>query len=185
MLSITSVKTSGCHYTFPGRELKDTQEQFTENLWTLTIEIFPSTSNSLITIGNFLKHLTLVHIRVSFFCSLYSYSWLLQWIYICSNEMNIWKIKYHSYKVLNLQVNLIVLVLTHGNQWFLGIFLEKRWFLLQKCNFFYFYPLKMNFWTINAHNNEELTIKHWEKILCEVCGRFSWSFLHQYHLALW
>ena len=28
------------------------------------------------------------------------------------------------------------------------------------------------FWTITAHNKEEFIMKHWEKILCKVCGRF-------------
>ena len=41
------------------------------------------------------------------------------------------------------------------------------------------------FSSINAHNNEEFRIKHWEKISCEVCGRFFWCVLHQYDLALW
>ena len=44
--------------------------------YALTIDICSSTSNSLIMIGNFWKHLTLMHIKASFFCSLYSYSWL-------------------------------------------------------------------------------------------------------------
>ena len=93
LLSIPTVNTSGCPYTLLKREFKDTQKQFTENLWTwkqfyaLTIEICSSTSNSLIIIGNFWKHLTLIHIKASFFCSLYSYSWLFQWIYIWNNEM--------------------------------------------------------------------------------------------------
>ena len=30
----------------------------------------------------------------------------------------------------------------------------------------------LKFWIINTHNNEEFTIKYWQKILCEVCGRF-------------
>ena len=93
LLSIPTVNTSGCPYTLLKREFKDTQKQFTENLWTwkqfyaLTIEICSSTSNSLIIIGNFWKHLTLIHIKASFFCSLYSYSWLFQWIDIWNNEM--------------------------------------------------------------------------------------------------
>ena len=94
LLSILTVNTSGHPYTFLKSEFKDTQKQFTENLWTwkhsfmhLPIEICSSTSNSLIIIGNFWKHLTLIHIKASFFCSLYSYSWLFQWIYIWNNEM--------------------------------------------------------------------------------------------------
>ena len=47
----------------------------------LPIEIF------LIIIGNFWKELTLIYIKASFFCSLYSYSWLFQWIDIWNNEM--------------------------------------------------------------------------------------------------
>ena len=94
LLSIPPVKTAGHPYAFLKNEFKDTQKQFTENLWTwkhsfmhLPIEICSSTSNSLIIIGNFWKHLTLIHIKASFFCSLYSYSWLFQWIYIWNNEM--------------------------------------------------------------------------------------------------
>ena len=100
LLLIPSVITSGCHYMFQESELKDTEKQFTENLWTwkdsfmlLPIEICSSTLNSLIIIGNFWKHLTLIHIKASFFCSLYSYSWLFQWIDIWNNEM-----KYLKYK---------------------------------------------------------------------------------------
>ena len=46
----------------------------------LPIENCSSTSNSFIIIGNFWKHLTLIHIKASFFWPLYSYSWLFQWI---------------------------------------------------------------------------------------------------------
>ena len=94
LFSIPTVNTLACPYTFLKSEFKDTQKQFTENRWTwkhsfihLPIEICSSTSNSLIIIGNFWKHLTLIHIKASFFCSLYSYSWLFQWIYIWNNEM--------------------------------------------------------------------------------------------------
>ena len=93
LLLIPTVSISGHPYTFLKSEFKDTQKQFTENLWTwkhsfinLTIEICSSTSNSLIIIGNFRKHLTLIHIKASF-CSLYGYSWLFQWIYIWNNKM--------------------------------------------------------------------------------------------------
>ena len=93
LLSIPTVNTSGCPYTLLKREFKDTQKQFTENLWTwkqffaLTIEICSSTSNSLIIIWNFWKHLTLIHIKASFFGSLYSYFRLFQWIYIWNHKM--------------------------------------------------------------------------------------------------
>ena len=53
-----------------------------------------------------------------------------------------------------------------------GVFAKKRDFYYRNTIFFYFYALKMNFWTINAHNNEEFMMEHWEKILREVCGRF-------------
>ena len=77
LLSILTVNTSGHLYTFLKSEFKDTQNQCTENLWRwwkhcfmhLPIEICPSTSNSLIIIGNFL---------LPFLCCLYSYSWLFQ-----------------------------------------------------------------------------------------------------------
>ena len=46
--------------------------------------------------------------------------------------------------------------------------------------FFLFLPPKneflQTFSTINAHKNDDVTIKHWEKILCEVFGGFFWSF---------
>ena len=65
LLSIPTVNTLGRPYTFLKRECKDTQKQFTENLWTwrhsfmhLPIEICSSSSNSFIIIGNFWKHLT-------------------------------------------------------------------------------------------------------------------------------
>ena len=74
LLSILTVNTSGHPYTFLKSEFKDTQKQFTENLWTwkhcfmhLSTEIYPSMSNSLTIIGNFQKHLTLIHITVFFF----------------------------------------------------------------------------------------------------------------------
>ena len=74
LFSIPTVNTSGRPYTFLKSEFKDTQKQFTENLWTwkhsfmhLPIEICSSTSNSLIIIGNFWKHLTLIYIKASFF----------------------------------------------------------------------------------------------------------------------
>ena len=122
LLFVLTVNTLGHPYTFLKSEFKDTQKQFTENLWTwkhsfmhLPIEICSSTSNSLIIIGNFWKHLTLIHIKASFFCSLYSYSWLFQWIDIWNNEIKyrkdqtpqLWSIKPASI--------FIVLVLTHGN----------------------------------------------------------------------
>ena len=60
LLSIPTVNNSRRPYTFLKSEFKDTQKQFTENPWTWThgfmhlpIEICPSTSNSLIIIGNF------------------------------------------------------------------------------------------------------------------------------------
>ena len=94
LLSIPTVNTSGCPYNFLENEFKDTQKQITENIWTwkqsfmhLPIEICSSFSNSLIIIGNVWKHLTEIHIKASFFCFLYSYSWLFQWVYIWNNEI--------------------------------------------------------------------------------------------------
>ena len=123
LLSISSVKTSGRHYTFPESELKDTQKQFTENLWIwkhslmqLPIEICSSTSNSLIIIGNFWKHLTLIkHIKDSFFV-LYKIipGYFNELIYEIM-KWNISKIKHRSYEALNLQVYLIVLAFTLEN----------------------------------------------------------------------
>ena len=126
LLSIPSVKTSGCHYMFPESELKYMQKQFTENLWTwkhslhlhsmqLPIEICCSTSNTLIIIENLWKHLTLIHIKASFFVV---YTVIPGYFDEFVHEImkwNISKIKHNSYEVLNLQVYLIILVLTHGN----------------------------------------------------------------------
>ena len=124
LLLIPSVITSGCHYMFQESELKDTEKQFTENLWTwkdsfmlLPIEICSSTLNSLIIIGNFWKHLTLIHIKASFLVFvLYTVipGYFNELIYEIM-KWNILNIKHHNYEVLTLQVYLIVLVLTHGN----------------------------------------------------------------------
>ena len=117
MFLIPSAETSGHHFMFPESELKDTQKQFTENLWAwfyaLTIEICSSTLNSLIIIGNFWKHLTLI--KASLFV-LYKVipGYFNEFIYEIV-KWNISKIKHHNYEVLKLQVYLIVLVLTHGN----------------------------------------------------------------------
>ena len=109
LLSIPSLKTLGCHHTFPEIELKGTQKQFTENLWTwkhsfmqLLIEIGPSTSSSLIIVGNFLKNLILIHIKASFFV-LHTVipGYLNEFIYEIMKWNNS-KIKHHTYEVLNL-----------------------------------------------------------------------------------
>ena len=114
---------------------KEIQKRFTENLWTwkhslmqLPIETCSSTSNSLIIIGNFWKHLTLIHIKASFFV-LYTVipGYFNELIYEIM-KWNISKIKHHSYEVLNLQVYLIVLVLTHAILWD---------FLQRKGDFYY------------------------------------------------
>ena len=46
-------------------------------------------------------------------------------------------------------------------------FAKKIWFLLQECHFFYFFPPEneflQKFGAINAHSNEEFTLKHCEK----------------------
>ena len=118
---IPSVKTSGCHYSFPESELQDTQKQFTENLWTwkhnfihLLIEICSSTSvwSSLETFEN----AWLYTYQGFLFFVLYTVisGYLNELIYEIM-KWNISKIKDHSCEVLNLQVYLIVLVLTHGN----------------------------------------------------------------------
>ena len=180
----------GCHYMFPDSELKDIQKQFTENLWKLKhsltplpIEICSSTSSSLIIIANFWKHLILIHIKASFSCSLCSYSWLFQWIYMWNNEMKY--LKDQSYEVLKPQLWSIKpasIIYSFGvNSWKPVILGD----LLQKCDFFTVMPFFLllapdneflqKFWTINAHYNEEFTMKHWEKLLCKVCGRFLWS----------
>ena len=129
---------------------KEIQKQFTENLWTwkhsfmqLPIETCSSTSNSLIIIGNFWKHLTLIHIKASFFCSAVIPGYFREFIYIWNNEMKYlkdltpqpWSIKpasiLHSFGVNSCNS--------------VGFYAKKRWFLLQECHFLYLYPLEMNF----------------------------------------
>ena len=110
----------------------------------------------------------LIHIKASFVLYTVIHGYFNELIYEIM-KWNTSKIKHHNYEVLlNLQVQLIVLVLTHGNLYSWEIFAKKRWFLLQECHFFYFFLLPENdflqkFWTTNAHNNEEFTIKHQEK----------------------
>ena len=69
-------------------------------------------------------------------------------------SMNISKIKHHSYETLNLQVCLIILVLTHENLWFWAIFCKEKVIFITGMSFFLFLThgnefLSM-FWTINA-----------------------------------
>ena len=69
-------------------------------------------------------------------------------------SMNISKIKHHSYETLNLQVYLIILVLTHENLWFWGGFCKEKVIFITGMSFFLFLThgnefLSM-FWTINA-----------------------------------
>ena len=82
-------------------------------------------------------------------------------------KWNVRKIKHYSHKVLNLQVYLIVLVLTHGNLQFWWIFCKENKIFITGIPFFLTLPPEneflQTFWTINARNNEEFTIKHWEK----------------------
>ena len=54
-----------------------------------------------------------------------------------------------------------------------GVFAKKRDFYYRNTIFFYFYALKMNFWTINAYNNEEFMMEHWEKIYVKFVEGFS------------
>ena len=77
------------------------------------------------------------------------------------------------------------------NSWkpvILGVSFQKKLIFITGMLFFLLLPPEneflQKFGIINGHNNEEFTIKHLEKLLCEVCGRFFWSFLHQYQLAL-
>ena len=159
MLSIPSVKTSGHHYTFTESELKDTQKQFTYNLstWTqnfmhLPKEICSSTSSKLIIIKNFWKYLTLIYIKASFFVL---YTVIPGYFNELIHEIMKWKIskiKHHSYEVLNLQVYLIVMVLTLETCNSRAFFATKRWFLLQDWHFFFdFTHWKWNFTKVLNH----------------------------------
>ena len=167
LLSITTVNTSGCPYTFRKSEFKDTQKQFTENLWTwkhsfmhLSIEMsfnFKQLDHHwklLKTFGGFL-----VFVLPGYFNEfLYE---IMKW--------NISAIKPHLWST-----KLVSILNTSGaNTWkpvLLGDLLQKKVIFITGMPFFLLlHPeseFLLKFWTINAHNNEECTIKHWEKILC-------------------
>ena len=123
LLSIPTVKTSGRPCTFLKSEFKNTKKkQFTKNLWTwkhslmhLPIKICSSTSSNLTIIGNFWKHLTLIHIKAFSFV-LYTVipGYFNEFIYEIM-KWNTSKIKHHRYEALNLQVYFIVLLLTYEN----------------------------------------------------------------------
>ena len=144
MLSILSVKTSGCHYTFTESELKDTQEQFTENLWAW--RHYALTKRYLFfnfkQFDHHWKLLKILHVNTYqgfLFFVLYTFipGYFNELIYEIM-KWNTSKIKHHSYEVLNRQVYLIVVLLTHGNLYCGRFFAKKRWFLLQGCYFFCF-----------------------------------------------
>ena len=144
LLSIITVNTSGRPYTFLKSEFKDTQKQFTENLWTwrhgfmhLPIELsfnykqFDHHWKILKTFGGFL-----VFVGPGYFNEfLYE---IMKWK-ISTIKPHLWSIKLVS-----------ILNTLGANSWkpvlLRGIFCKKRWFLLQECHFFYFYTLKMNFY---------------------------------------
>ena len=124
--SIPSVNTSVHHYTFLESELKGTQKQFAKNIWTwkysfmhLPIESCSSTINSLIIIGNFRKHSTLIHIKAYVLLLFFIYYLVIpvyfnEFIY----EMVKWnraKIKNYNYEVLNLQEYVTMFAITHEN----------------------------------------------------------------------
>ena len=62
----------------------------------------------------------------------------------------------------------------------LGFFCKGNVIFTTRMPFFVLSPLENEFlpkfWNINAHNNQEITIKYWETFLFEVCGRIFWSF---------
>ena len=92
-------------------------------------------------------------------------------------KRNISKIKHHSYKVLNLQVHFVVLVLTHRNLSFWAIFCKANVIFITGMPFFLLLPPENEFlqifWTINAHNNEEFTMKYWKKLYVKFVEGFS------------
>ena len=165
LLSITTVNTSGCPYTFRKSEFKDTQKQFTENLWTwkhsfmhLSIEMsfnFKQLDHHwklLKTFGGFL-----VFVLPGYFNEfLYE---IMKW--------NISTIKPHLWST-----KLVSILNTLGaNKWkpvLLGDLLQKKVIFITGMPFFLLlHPeneFLRKFW--NTHNNKECTIKHWEKILC-------------------
>ena len=112
LLSIPTVNISGQPYTFLKREFKDTQKNFTGNLslWKhgfmhLPIETCSSTSNILLIIGNFWKHLTLIHIKVSFFVLYTVIPGYFNELIFEIKKWNISKIKHCSYELLTSILN--------------------------------------------------------------------------------
>ena len=134
----STVNTSGHPYPFLKSEYKDTQKQFTENLWAWKDEHPLTNRNFFFNLKQFdhcsklLKRLKFKNIKGSFFV-FYTVipGYFNEFIYEIM-KLNISKIKHHSNEVLNQQVYLEI---------FWRFFAKKRWFLLQGCHFFYFYPL--------------------------------------------
>ena len=125
LLLISTFNTSGHHYMFLKSELKDMQKQFTENIWTrkqfcalTNFVLHVQTVWSLfLFLQNIWKQLTLIHTKASFFYFVL-YTVIPVYFNKFINEIikwNIANIKSHNYEVLNLQVHLTGLVLTHEN----------------------------------------------------------------------
>ena len=122
LLPIPTVNTSGHPYNFLKREFKDTQKQFTETLWTWKQFYALTNRNSFLNFKQFddhwklLKTLDFNTYQGFLFCVLYTFipGYFNEFIYEIM-KWNISKIKkHHNYEVLNLQVYLIIVVLTDG-----------------------------------------------------------------------
>ena len=118
----------------------------------LPIEVCFWTLNSFIIIENFWKHLTLIISRLPLFFVLYTVTpgYFNEPIYEIM-KWNISKIKHHSYEILNMQVYLIVLVLTHGNLQFWGISCKEKVIFITGMPFFLLLPLESKFLQVLNH----------------------------------
>ena len=148
--------------------MKDRQTQFTENIWTwkhsfmhLPIEICSSTSKTLIIFFIFLKFSKALGFNTYqgflFFFLFFFFFFIYAVIPVHFNEFinkimkwNIANIKNHNYEVLNLQVHLTRLALTHEK--------KEKMIFTRRMPFFLLLPPENKFlqkvWTINAQVNE-------------------------------
>ena len=106
-----------------------------KQFYALIIEICSSSSKSLIIIGNFWKHSTVMHIKAPFFV-FYTVipGYFNEFIYEIM-KWNISRIKCHNYKVLNLQVYLNSFGVNLWKPVILGHFLQKRWLYFKNAIF--------------------------------------------------
>ena len=167
LLLIIIVNTSGRPYTSLKSEFKDTQKQFTENHWTWK--------------HSFMR----LPIELSFNFKQFDHHWKLLktfeglLVFVLPGYFNEFLYEITKWNTSTIKphlwsIKLVSILNTLGaNKWkpvLLGDLLRKKVIFITGMPFFLLlHPeseFLLKFWTINAHNNEECTIKHWEKILC-------------------